>query len=109
MPPEEIEPDDVRFATERELTRVVDRLNSMALNRAEGTASDVVACAEKLVTAGRALGVPIPADAVLPALAPQGFGSMIAVLAGDCMVAAGSDDDLRPVLDALTALRRALP
>lgn len=98
-----------RDECDRELRRVVDRLNSMPLTRAASAASDVRECAAELVRLGRLWGVPIPADAVLPALEPQGFGSMIAVLGGDCLGAAGADTDLSPLLTALASLRRALP
>lgn len=100
-----VERDDV----ERELERVVDRLNSMPLTKVALAAAEVQSCAETLVQEGRELGVPIPADAVLPALQPQGFGSMIAVLGDDCLRAAASDADLTGVLEALVALRRSLP
>lgn len=100
-----VERDDV----ERELQRVVDRLNSMPLARVATASADVQACAEILVQRGRDLGVPIPAEAQLPSLEPQGFGSMIAVLGDDCLRAAAPDTDLTGVLDALVALRRSLP
>lgn len=98
-----------REEVERELSRVVDRLTAMPLTRAESAAADVRRCAEVLVAQGRALGVPIPADASLPTLAPQGLGPLVAVLGRDCLAAAGPDADLGPVLDALVRLRRELP
>ncbi len=98
-----------RTEVERELLRVVDRLNSMPLAKVTLAGADVQACAMTLVREGRALGVPIPADAELPALQPQGFGSMIAVLGDDCLRSAGDTADLTAVLEALVALRRALP
>ena len=98
-----------RDEVERELQRVVDRLNSMPLTKVTLAADNVQACAETLVREGRELGVPIPAEAHLPALQPQGFGSMIAVLGDDCLRAADSDGDLTGVLEALVALRRSLP
>ena len=98
-----------RDEVERELQRVVDRLNSMPLTKVTLAAADVQACAETLVREGRELGVPIPADADLPALQPQGFGSMIDVLGEDCLRAADSDGDLTGVLEALITLRRSLP
>jgi len=100
---------DLRHETERELNRVVDRLNSMALPKADSAREDVQECAEALVAEGRRLGVPIPPDAVLPDLAAQGFGAMIAVLGRDCLAAAREDATLAPVHSALVALRRALP
>lgn len=101
--------DDLRHETERELSRVVDRLNSMALAKAEAARADVQTCAEELIAEGRILGVPIPGDAVAPAPAPQGFGAVIAVLGRDCLAAASDDVELTPVHTALVALRRALP
>ena len=98
-----------REECERELRRVVDRLNSMPLTRAASASADVRRCAVTLVELGRTWGVPVPADAILPDLEPQGLGSMIAVLARDCLDAAGRDTDLQPMLTALVALRRALP
>lgn len=98
-----------RTDVERELLRVVDRLNSMPLAKVTLAGADVQACAMALVREGRELGVPIPADAELPSLQPQGFGSMIAVLGDDCLRAGGDTADLTAVLEALVALRRALP
>lgn len=95
--------------TERELQRVVDRLNSMPLTKAAVAGPAVEECAVALVAAGRSLGVPIPADAELPSLAPQGFGSLIAVLGRDCLEAAGEQGDLTTVHAALVSLRHALP
>lgn len=101
--------DELRVDTDRELRRVVDRLASMPLVRAEGAAPDVRDCAEALVVQGRLLGVPIPPDAALPDLQPQGFAALIAILGRDCLAAAGRDGDLTAVLAALVTLRRALP
>ena len=98
-----------RDEVERELQRVVDRLNSMPLTKVTLAAADVQACAETLVREGRQLGVPIPSDVDLPALQPQGFGSMIAVLGDDCLRAAAGDADLSGVLKTLVTLRRSLP
>lgn len=98
-----------RSDVERELHRVVDRLMSMPLTRAASAAEDVRVCAESLVLEGRRLGIPVPASATVPALDAQGFGPMIAVLGTDCLEAAGPQDDLRDMLDALVRLRRALP
>lgn len=101
--------EDLQADTERELRRVVDRLTTMPLARAETASPDVHRCAEVLVEQGRALGVPIPADAQLPNLGPQGLGPLIAVLGQDCLDAARAPSDLKQVLDALVRLRRALP
>jgi hypothetical protein len=95
----------------RELDRVVDRLNSMPLARAEAAAADCRRAAQVIVEQTRLLTDDIPADATLPHLGPQGLGSMLAVLGGDYLAAAraSSEPDLGPALDALVALRRALP
>lgn len=96
---------------ERELSRVVDRLTSMPLSRAASAADDCRLAAELIAARTRALGAPIPDDAALPTLGPSGLGAMIAVLGRDYLDAAraSSEPDLDPVLDALVALRRALP
>lgn len=98
-------------AFERELGRVVDRLNSMPLARAEQATQPVHDTAALILARTRLLTDDIPVDAQLPDLAPQGLGSMIAVLGRDYLDAAraSSDADLGPVLDALADLRRALP
>jgi hypothetical protein len=93
---------------DRELRRVVDRLNSMPLNRAAASQDAVLSCAEMLVSECRRAGVPIPASAVLPELAPQGFGALIAVLGQDLQDAA-DESDLTAGLNTLVTLRRALP
>jgi len=98
-----------REECERELRRVVDRLNSMPLNRAADASTAVVECSAELVRIARQWGVPVPADAVPPAVGPQGFGSMIAVLGGDCLDAADAGTDFEPMHTALVTLRRALP
>lgn len=98
-----------REECERELRRIVDRLNSMPLTRAATAATEVHQSAAELVRLGRLWGVPMPAEATLPTLEPQGFGSMLAVLGRDCLDAAGADTDLAPLLATLVSLRRALP
>lgn len=98
-----------RHDVERELNRVVDRLGSMPLSRAEAAAPQVMSCADTLVQASRALGVPIPDDARVPEVGPTALGAMIAVLGRDALEAARAPSDLSALLDALTALRRSLP
>lgn len=95
---------------ERELVRVVDRLSSMPLTRAEHARADVRAAAERLLEHTRRLDPAIP-GATLPDLAPQGLAAMIAVLGRDWLAVAGraSEDDVDTVLAELVALRRALP
>jgi len=96
---------------ERELGRIVDRLNSMPLARA-ASASDIVHdAAEFLVAQTRLLADLPPAEAVLPRLGPQGLGAMLAVVGRDYVEAAraSSEPDVDPVLNALVDLRRALP
>jgi hypothetical protein len=102
--------DEIR-EVERELDRVVDRLTSMPLTRAEGATADCRQAALVLIEQTRRLTDEIPIDAALPDLGPQGLGSMLAVLGGDYLAAAraSSNPDLSPALDALVALRRALP
>lgn len=96
---------------ERELDRVVDRLTSMPLARAEGATADCRRAAFVIVEQSRLLTDEIPADAVVPELAPQGLGSMLAVLGTDYLAAARRmpDADVSAVTAALVTLRRALP
>ena len=96
---------------ELELRRVVDRLNSMPLDRAATATADCQRTAEILLAQTRLLTDDIPADAQIPTLGPSGLGALIAVLGRDYLNAARTADakDLTPVLDALVALRRALP
>jgi hypothetical protein len=96
---------------ERELDRVVDRLTTMPLSKAGQATQPCREAAEVLVAQTRTLTAEIPVDAVVPDLGPQGLGAMIAVLGHDYLDAAraSSEPDLDPVLDALVALRRALP
>ncbi len=98
-------------AVDRELQRVVDRLNSMPLAKAATASDDVRVAAEVLLEQLRRLDPAVPPDATLPDLGPQGLGAMIAVLGQDWQDAAraSSDPDTGTVLDALVELRRALP
>ena len=102
---------DLRQQTERELSRVVDRLGTMPLHRAATATDAAMQAAEILVVEGRRLGVPIPDDALIPPLQPHGLAAMIAVLGRDCLDAARASRsaDLCPVRDALVSLRRSLP
>ena len=95
----------------RELDRVVDRLNSMSLARAEGAAADCRRAALVIVEQTRLITDEIPADAVVPELGPHGLGSMLAVLGADYLAAArtSADPDTDGVLDVLVRLRRSLP
>ena len=96
---------------ERELRRVVDRLNSMPLDRAEAATTDVHVAAGVLLEQTRRLDPAVPDGARLPELGPQGLGSMLSVLGADWLDAARASNkpDVDPVLDALVTLRRALP
>lgn len=96
---------------ERELDRVVDRLLSMPLAKAETAAADVMAAAQELLAQCRLLEPQVPADASLPALAPQGFGPLIAVLGTDWLAVArtAARPDTDRVLEVLVRLRRSLP
>jgi hypothetical protein len=95
----------------RELDRVVDRLTTMPLARAQGAAADCRRAALVIVEQTRALTDDIPDDAAVPDLGPQGLGAMLAVLGADYLAAAGRvpDADVSTVTAALVALRRALP
>ena len=96
---------------QRELDRVVDRLNSMSLARAEGTAADCRRTALVIVEQTRVLTDEIPVDATVPELGPHGLGSMLAVLGSDYLAAARitPQADVSIVTAALVELRRALP
>ena len=96
---------------ERELDRVVGRLTSMALARAEGAAADCRRAALVIIEQTRLLTDEIPADAALPELGPQGLGAMLAVLGSDylAVVRRVPDAEVSAVTAALVELRRALP
>ena len=104
------DPEDLR-QLERELERVVDRLTSMPLARAERAAADCRHAALVIVDETRALTDDIPADAVLPDLGPQGLGAMLAVLGTDYVDAVRKvpGADVSVVTATLVELRRALP
>jgi hypothetical protein len=104
------EPDALR-ELQRELDRVVDRLNSMPLGRAEGTAADCQRAALVIVEQTRLITDEIPVDATVPELGPHGLGSMLAVLGSDYLAAArqSANADVSAVTAALVDLRRALP
>jgi hypothetical protein len=104
------DPDGMRHL-QRELDRVVDRLTSMPLPRAESTAGDCRRTALVIVEQTRLLTDEIPADATVPELGPQGLGAMLAVLGTDYLAAVRRvpDADLSAVTGALVTLRRALP
>jgi len=96
---------------EAELTRVVDRLNSMTLTRAGSAADDCYDAAELILGETRLLTDDIPIDAIVPRLAAQGLGSLLAVVGEDYekAVEAAPQADVRPVIDRLVELRRSLP
>ena len=96
---------------ERELGRVVDRLVTLPLARADAAAAPVHAAAEELLAQCRRLDPDIPAAAAIPELGPAGLGPLIAVLGRDWLTAARShqDPDAAPVLETLVTLRRSLP
>ena len=96
---------------ERELERIVDRLNSMPLAKAGTASDDVHTTATLLLQQTRRISGSVPPAVELPRLAPQGLGAMLAVTGRDYLDAAraSSDPDVSPVLDALVSLRRALP
>lgn len=104
------DPDALR-ELERELDRVVDRLNSMPLARAEGAAADCRRTALVIVEQTRALTDEIPREAAVPELGPHGLGAMLAVLCADYLdaVRASPHADITAVTAALVELRRALP
>jgi hypothetical protein len=96
---------------ERELDRVVDRLMSMPLAKASTAMPDVMGAAQALLDHCRLIDPQVPDDAMLPSLAPQGLGPLIAVLGTDWLAAARTSTapDSDGVLDVLVRLRRALP
>ncbi len=99
----------VREDVERELRRVVDRLTTIAVNRLPDCAPACFATAGVLVAHTRAVDPDVPPDAVVPVLAPQGLGSMIAVLGRDYLAVVDDDPAAEEVLASLVGLRRALP
>lgn len=94
-----------------ELTRVVDRLNSMPLTRAVATSNDCYAVTELMLELTRSLTDQIPVDATLPRLEAHGLGSLTAVVGRDYeeAVKAAPQSVVRPVVDRLIELRRSLP
>lgn len=96
---------------EREVRRIVDRLSTLRLDRAEASAEDCLRAGEVLLAHTVPGDLGRPADATVPRLGPTGLAAMIAVLGQDYLAAAAADTDAGPsqVLDALVALRRALP
>jgi hypothetical protein len=104
------DPDALRDL-ERELDRVVDRLNSIPLQRAKGASADCRRAALVIVEQTRALTDEIPADATVPELGPHGLGAMLAVLGGDYLRAArqSTHADVSVVTAALVSVRQALP
>lgn len=100
-----------RYELERELGRVVDRLTTMPVARAEQSKPACRLAAEVIVRETRRLTDEIPADAAVPDLGPTGLGAMIAVLGRDYLDAADASADADPgrVIEALVDLRRALP
>ena len=96
---------------EAELRRIVDRLTTMPLTRAESVADSCRELGEFLVAQTRLLTDEIPVDARVPSLRPSGLGAMIAVLGHDYLDAARAahDADVTPVLDRLVETRRSLP
>jgi hypothetical protein len=98
-------------ALRTELRRVVDRLDSMPVNRADAATGACRDAAALIVARTRELVDDMPPDAVLPDLGPQGLGSMLAVVGRDYLHAVGRapGTDVTPVLECLTGLRRSLP
>lgn len=94
---------------ERELDRVVDRLNSMPLTKASQARDACYIAAEALRIETRRIDPDVP-DEPLPDLAPQGLGAMIAVLGGDWLATARASRSPDPtdVRNVLLTLRRAI-
>ena len=99
---------------ERELGRVVDRLNSLPLGRVEPLIPRCHEVALTILAATRAVGGDLPSGAVLPQVGAQAAGAQLAVVGADFLRAAHQVPDPAPtpvddVLTALTALRHSLP
>lgn len=88
----------------RELDRIVDRLSTMPLTRAQGCEAVVHSTAVTIVDL---TGVHTSAD--LPHLQAHALGSLLAVVGRDYLVTARNDERDQQVLDLLIALRRELP
>ena len=98
---------------QRELTRTVDRLTSMPLNRLPAHAARSHACCEFILAQTRAIDPEQPSDPRLPLLEPSGLGWQLAVIGGDFLDAARAsrtpvDSECQRVRDALVELRREL-
>ncbi len=102
---------DQLVTLETELERVVDRLNSMSLQRAATATESCYAVAEEMLAQTRLLDGQVPAKVTLPRLEPHGLGSLLAVLGRDFLEAAKATplSDVQPVTDRLIELRRSLP
>lgn len=97
-----------RSDIERELRRVVDRLNSVTLTRLEPLADPVHEAAVVLAEHTRRCDPSVP-DAPVPRLAPHGLGALVAVLGEDYLAVTDEDPDSAEILDVLVTLRRGLP
>jgi len=95
---------EIRDDLARELQRVVDRLGSMPLTRANGCEEVVHSTAAAIVD----LSGEHP-SAALPHLQVHALGSLVAVVGRDYLNIPENDERDQQVLDLLIALRRALP
>jgi hypothetical protein len=96
---------------EIELGRVVDRLNSMSLAKAERCADAVHQAASVILARTRDIDPSIPSAASLPRVGVSAVGSQLAVIGDDFLAAArrAPDPDVSGVYDVLVELRRSLP
>jgi ABC-type hemin transport system substrate-binding protein len=97
----------------KELRRVVDRLDSMPVARAQTVAEQCHTVARTIVERTSRVTDAIPQGTELPRVGPTALGAQIAVVGRDYLRATSAqpdaDADASVVLDTLVDLRRSLP
>lgn len=96
---------------ETELRRVVDRLTSMPLAKAEQSLDMTHHAAALILEQTRLIDPMIPAGATVPRVSVSAAGAQLAVLGNDYLEAVRGmpNAQVTPVLDELVSLRRSLP
>jgi hypothetical protein len=94
-----------------ELRRVVDRLSSMPLAKAETCIDAAHETAVLILDQTRLIDASIPEDVRLPRVGVSASAAQLAVIGEDYLAAVrrSPQTDTSPVLDELVRLRRSLP